>query len=140
MHHLSTKDGWFSTGDIASIDEIGVVRIQGRTKEVINRGGVKFSVTDTEKIINRHQAVSICSVVPVPDSIMGEKACCVVHLRANETLDLPALCDYLMEQGVEKMKWPEYVVTVDSIPMTPTGKPQREKITTIAAAATKEAD
>ena len=131
-------EGWFDTGDVATIDADGIVQINGRTKEVINRGGVKFSVTDVEKAVVEHDAISMCSIVPVPDSIMGEKACCVAVVSPSDNVGLADLCEYLSTAGVEKTKWPEYLVTVDAMPMTPTGKPQREKVIQIAVEATGE--
>ena len=133
-----TADGWFITGDIASIDRDGVVRIEGRTKEVINRGGVKFAVTDIEKCIVQHTDIAQCAIVPVPDTEYGEKACCVVIAKSESRFSLEKICAYLADQGVEKMKWPEQLMVVDEMPLTPTGKIMKGRLSEIAARVRQE--
>ena len=133
-----TADGWFITGDIASIDRDGVVRIEGRTKEMINRGGVKFAVTDVENCVARHRGIAQCAIVPVPDPEFGEKACCVVVAQDEWRFGLEAICAHLADNGVEKVKWPEQLVVVDEMPLTPTGKIMKGRLSEIAASASQE--
>ena len=133
-----TADGWFITGDIASIDGDGVVRIEGRTKEMINRGGVKFAVTDVENCVARHRGIAQCAIVPVPDPEFGEKACCVVVAQDEWRFGLEAICAHLADNGVEKVKWPEKLVVVDEMPLTPTGKIMKGRLSEIAASASQE--
>ena len=133
-----TPDGWFITGDIASIDRDGVVRIEGRTKDMINRGGMKFAVTDIEKCIVQHTDIARCAIVPVPDTEYGEKACCVVIAKGESRLSLEKICAYLADQGVEKMKWPEQLMFVDEMPLTPTGKIMKGRLSEIAARVRQE--
>jgi cyclohexanecarboxylate-CoA ligase/acyl-CoA synthetase len=118
-----TEDGWFRTGDLALIDEAGNVQLTGRLKDVINRGGVKFNPADAEALIARHPDVASCAIVPVPDAVLGERACCFVVLkdRAN-SLRLEDLCDWLRTHNVGKLKWPERLEVIDEMPMTPTRK------------------
>jgi cyclohexanecarboxylate-CoA ligase/acyl-CoA synthetase len=118
-----TEDGWFRTGDLALIDEAGNVQLTGRLKDVINRGGVKFSPADAEALIARHPDVASCAIVPAPDAVLGERACCFVVLkdRAN-SLRLEDLCDWLRTHNVGKLKWPERLEVIDEMPMTPTRK------------------
>ncbi|MDB5517612.1 MAG: acyl--CoA ligase [Tardiphaga sp.] len=118
-----TEDGWFRTGDLALIDEAGNVQLTGRLKDVINRGGVKFNPADAEALIARHPDVASCAIVPAPDAVLGERACCFVVLkdRAN-SLRLEDLCDWLRTHNVGKLKWPERLEVIDEMPMTPTRK------------------
>jgi cyclohexanecarboxylate-CoA ligase len=117
-----SEDGWLRTGDLAVMSETGHVRITGRTKDLINRGGVKINPSDVEALIDRHDAVVQSAIIPMPDPILGERACCCVVLKPGTTLSLDALCAWLERQGVAKLKWPERLVPVAEMPMTPTRK------------------
>lgn len=115
-------DGWFRTGDLADMDEAGNVRLRGRTKDIINRGGVKFNPAEVEGIIARHPAVAQVAIAPVPDAILGERAACFVVLNGGATLSLDELTSYLAGQKVGKFMWPEQFEIVADMPMTPTRK------------------
>jgi non-ribosomal peptide synthetase component E (peptide arylation enzyme) len=121
-----TADGWFRTGDLATMDTAGNARIRGRRKEQINRGGVKFHPADVEEVLLRHPSVGLAALVGMPDDRLGERNCCFVVPRPGATPpaleELIALCD---ASGVAKLKWPERLEVVDSLPLTPTGKVQR---------------
>jgi len=117
-----TADGWFRTGDLASIDAAGNLRIAGRTKEVINRGGVKFNPVDVENLLVAHPAIEMCAIVPMPDPVLGERACCFVTLRGDRTLEFGEMQQWLADHGVGKVRWPERLEVVDAMPMTPTRK------------------
>jgi non-ribosomal peptide synthetase component E (peptide arylation enzyme) len=117
-----TADGWLRTGDLAVMRETGHVRLTGRLKDIINRGGVKLNPADVEVLIDRHAAVLQSAIVPLPDPVLGERACCCVVLKPGAALDLAALCAWLAEQGVAKLKWPERLEIVGAMPMTPTRK------------------
>jgi cyclohexanecarboxylate-CoA ligase len=119
---IFSEDGWLRTGDLAVMSETGHVRITGRIKDIINRGGVKLNPSDVEALIDQHGAVLQSAIVPVPDPILGERACCCVVLRPGETLSLDALCTWLQSKGVAKIKWPELLVSIAEMPMTPTRK------------------
>jgi len=71
-----TADGWFRTGDLADMDGEGNVRLRGRIKDIINRGGVKFNPAKVESIIASHPAVAQVAVAPVPDAVLSERAAC----------------------------------------------------------------
>jgi acyl-CoA synthetase (AMP-forming)/AMP-acid ligase II len=117
-----TDDGWFRTGDLAVIDNQGFVALTGRDKDIINRGGVKINPADVEEAIDRHPAVVQSAIVPMPDAILGEKACCFVVCAPEAALTLDDVTAWLAEQGVAKLKWPERLVAVDAMPLTPTRK------------------
>ncbi|MGP0093041.1 MAG: class I adenylate-forming enzyme family protein [Xanthobacteraceae bacterium] len=123
-----TKDGWFRTGDLASMDAMGNVRLNGRTKELINRGGVKFNPVELEAAIALHPAVAQVAIAPVPDKILGERAACFVVLHRNATLDLNMLTSFLAEQRFAKFTWPEQLEIVAEMPMTPTRKIMKSEL------------
>ena len=117
-----TGDGWFKTGDTAVIDECGNLKITGRTKSLINRGGVKYNPVEIEELVNGLQQVSQCAILPVPDEVLGERACIVVVLDEGKTLTLEDVCTALDSAGIAKYKWPEQLQIIDSMPLTPTNK------------------
>jgi cyclohexanecarboxylate-CoA ligase/acyl-CoA synthetase len=117
-----TKDGWFRTGDLACMDEDGNIRITGRLKEIINRGGVKFNPADIEALIDRHPSVLQCAIAPIPDPVLGERACCFAVLKPNAALTLDDIRAFLMQHEIGKIKWPERLEIVAEMPLTPTRK------------------
>lgn len=120
-----TDDGWFKTGDLGVADEDGNVSITGRVKDLINRGGVKINPTDVENVINAHSAVVQCAVVPMPDPALGEKACAFVTLAEGAGFTFEDMVAHLEANGVAKMRWPERLEIIESMPMTPTKKIQK---------------
>jgi non-ribosomal peptide synthetase component E (peptide arylation enzyme) len=94
----------------------------GRVKDIINRGGIKINPIDIEALVDEHPDVHFSAIVPMPDKIMGEKACMFVQLRPGATLTLEDVCAHLADNGIAKMKWPERLETIDAMPMTPTRK------------------
>lgn len=117
-----TADGWFCTGDLATWDGNGNIVITGRLTDVINRGGVKINPSDIENVISGHEKVVSVALVPMPDEILGERICAAVTLAPGASLDLDELCAFLAERNIAKMRWPERLVIVDEMPMTPTRK------------------
>jgi cyclohexanecarboxylate-CoA ligase len=124
-----TTDGWFRTGDLARLDEAGNLELTGRLKDVINRGGVKFNPTDIEALIERHPAVAQCAIVPMPDPVLGERACCFVVLKPGASpFDLDALRAFLASHNIAKLKWPERLDVIDEMPLTPTRKVKKSEL------------
>jgi cyclohexanecarboxylate-CoA ligase len=117
-----TSDGWFRTGDIAIIDDQNNIAICGRVKDLINRGGIKINPTDIENLVDAHEQVLQSAVVPMRDDVLGEKACLFIVPRPGASITLDEINHYLAEQGVAKMRWPEHMVVIDEMPMTPTRK------------------
>jgi cyclohexanecarboxylate-CoA ligase len=129
-----TADGWFRTGDLARIDAQGNVRITGRVKELINRGGVKFNPVDVEDAIARHPDVAQCAIVPMPDRIFGERACCFLVPRdAGRVPSLGDVCAFLAARGIAKTRWPEHLEILDEMPLTPTRKVKKGELMQKAA-------
>ena len=117
-----TADNWLRSGDLAVIDADGNVAITGRVKDIINRGGIKINPTDLENLITAHPKVVLSAIAPMPDDVLGEKACLFVTLVPGAELTLDEVTAYLADNDVAKMKWPERLVTLDEMPMTPTRK------------------
>jgi len=117
-----TGDGWFRTGDLACRDTDGAVHITGRDKDIINRGGIKINPVDVEAVIDRHPSVLMSAIAPVPDDVLGERACVYVELRPEMSVTLEEICAWLDENDVAKMKWPEKIEIVERMPLTPTRK------------------
>jgi non-ribosomal peptide synthetase component E (peptide arylation enzyme) len=130
-----TADGWFRTGDLAVMGASGHIRITGRIKELINRGGVKFNPVDIEAVLARHEGVAQCAIVPMPDQRLGEIACCFLVPRdAARPPDLAELCAHLAGQGIAKTRWPEHLEILAELPMTPTRKVKKGELAQRAAA------
>ena len=114
--------GWFRTGDLGSIDEDGHLMLSGRVKDIVNRGGIKINPSDIEALIDTHPAVAQCAIAPLPDDVLGERACLFVSLHPGQTLTLEDVTDYLATRNVAKLRWPERLEIVDDMPLTPTRK------------------
>ena len=117
-----SDDGWFRTGDLAVVDNRGNVAITGRCKDVINRGGVKYNPRDIEDLLAAHPQVDMAAIVPVPDPVLGERACCCITVAGDSAPTLEDICAYLDENGVAKLRWPERLEVVDAMPLTATRK------------------
>ncbi len=128
-----TADGWYRTGDLARIDADGYLRITGRVKDVINRGGEKVPVAEIEQLLYLHPAVREVAIVAMPDERLGERACAFVVLGRGGELDLTAMREYLDAERVAKTYWPERLELVDSLPHTPSGKVQKFVLRELAA-------
>ena len=125
--------GWFDTGDLACMDDEGYIRINGRTKDVLIRGGENVPVVEIEGLLYKHRAVAAASIVGYPDARLGERACACVVLHPGATLTMAELQTYMLECKVAKQYWPERVAILDALPCTPSGKVQKFKLREIAA-------
>ncbi|MBV9027475.1 MAG: AMP-binding protein, partial [Candidatus Eremiobacteraeota bacterium] len=120
-----TDDGWFRTGDLAVIDESGYVRITGRVRDVINRGGEKVPVGEVEQLLADHPAVAEIAIVAMPDPRLGERACAFAVLRERAAFDFARMQHYLDACQVAKHYWPERLEIVAELPRTSSGKIQK---------------
>lgn len=124
-----TADGWFETGDTAEISGAGHLRFTGRVKEIINRGGVKYSPLDVEALIDRMPGVARSAIVPYPDAVLGERACVFVQAASGAARPtLEAIMRELDRAGVAKFKWPERLELIETMPLTPTQKVMRGRL------------
>ncbi|WP_420042077.1 AMP-binding protein [Gordonia sp. MP11Mi] len=123
---LYTRDGFSRSGDLGVMDAKGYVRVTGRTKDIVIRGGMNISVREVEDKLAGHPDLVALAVVGMPDANLGEKVCC--YVVAKEDVAAPTveqLRNYLTERGVAIQKTPEKVIAVDELPVTATGKIQK---------------
>jgi non-ribosomal peptide synthetase component E (peptide arylation enzyme) len=125
---LFTADGWFRTGDLGQLDAAGNVKIVGRLKEMINRGGKKFFPREIEEILYTHPKILHAAIVGVPDPRLGERNCLCVIPRPGASLSLEEAVSFL-EGDVATYKLPEELEVFAEFPFTPTGKIQRHALT-----------
>jgi cyclohexanecarboxylate-CoA ligase/acyl-CoA synthetase len=123
-----TADGWFRSGDLGAADAAGNVAITGRTKDVINRGGVKFNPAEVEMLLDSHPKILQSAIVPMPDPVLGEKACAFITLKNPQEISLQEVVDYLLAKNIAKNKLPEKLVVVAEMPLTPTRKVIKGKL------------
>jgi cyclohexanecarboxylate-CoA ligase len=128
-----TADGWFKTGDRATLDRDGYVSITGRTKDVIIRGGENIPVVEVENILYTHPKVAGVAIVAMDDARLGERACAVVIPRQGESLALPEVIAFLEAQQLARQKFPERLELVSEFPMTPSGKIQKYRLRQLVA-------
>jgi len=120
--------GWFDTGDLAHMNDRGYIRISGRSKDVIIRGGENIPVFEIEVLLYRHPAVAQVAIVAYPDERLGERACAVVVPKPGQTLDFAGMVEFLKAQQVTPQYIPERLVLRDAMPATPSGKIQKFKL------------
>ncbi|WP_213956861.1 AMP-binding protein [Variovorax sp. dw_954] len=121
-------EGWFDTGDLAYMDSEGYIRINGRTKDVLIRGGENVPVVEIEALLYKHPAVMLAAIVGYPDERLGERACAFVELRPGASLDLAGVQAYMEACKVAKQYWPERVEVLAAVPRTPAGKIQKFRL------------
>jgi acyl-CoA synthetase len=130
--HL-TPDGYLLTGDEIICDEDGYLKVVGRIKDQIIRGGFNIDPAEVEAALLRHPAIVETAVVPVPEKRLGEQACAVCVIRAgHDTPNLSALAVHLETVGLSKKKWPEHLMIVAQMPYTSTGKIDKKRLATAA--------
>ena len=123
-----TPDGWFRTGDVATIDEQGFLRITGRIKDIVNRAGEKYSATEVEWVLLELPSIREVAIVGVPDADLGERACAFIVPFGDERLTVSDLKEHVVARGLAIQKAPEYVRFVDSLPRTQSGKVQKYRL------------
>jgi fatty-acyl-CoA synthase len=118
------REGWLHTGDLASMDDRGYCRIEGRLKDMIIRGGENIFPREIEQRLFTHPAVSDVAVVGIPDDKWGEQVCAFVRMAPGQAADKDLL-DAHVRAELAAYKAPRIWVFVDDFPMTPTGKVQK---------------
>ncbi|HXF76170.1 MAG TPA: AMP-binding protein [Methylomirabilota bacterium] len=123
-----TSDGFYRSGDLMRLHPSGNYVVEGRKKDLINRGGEKISAEEIENLILAHPAVQNVACVPMPDPVLGERMCAFVILRPGRTLSLAELVAFLLEQEIAKHKLPERLEVVEEFPLSPFGKVSKKDL------------
>ncbi|MBJ9985285.1 cyclohexanecarboxylate-CoA ligase [Acinetobacter sp. S40] len=129
--HLNDTDaqGWFETGDLAYQDEKGYIRICGRNKDVIIRGGENIPVAEIESLLYQHPDIAVVALVAYADDRLGERACAVIKLKEHRTsIELKEVSDFLKQHNLAIQYIPERLEVWNEIPTTPSGKIQKFKL------------
>ncbi|TMK14651.1 MAG: acyl--CoA ligase, partial [Alphaproteobacteria bacterium] len=114
--------GWFMTGDLGQIDEAGYLRITGRKKDVIIRGGRNIYPAPIEAAALRHPMIEQAAVVPLPDPRLGERVCLAVVATANPQPDPNEILEHLAAAGISRYDMPEFILFLPEMPLTASGK------------------
>ena len=126
-----TPDGFYRSGDMMRQHPSGNYMVEGRKKDLINRGAEKISAEEIEELILRHPAVENVACVPMDDPVMGEKNCACVVLRDGHSLQLPELSAFLAQFELAKYKYPERIELFDVFPLSNFGKVSKKDLVVI---------
>ena len=132
--YQTDAEGWFETGDVARMDEDGYIRICGRIKDIIIRGGENIPVVEVESLLYRHPAVLAVAIVAVPDARLGERALAYVTVKLGAELTFEEMSAFLAKEKLAKNYFPEKLVTIEEMPRTASGKIQKFHLREMAAA------
>jgi len=124
-----TADGFYKSGDLLRKTKTGHYLVEGRVKDLINRGGEKISAEEVENLILAHPAVQNVACVPYPDPVLGERMCACVVLRDGATLSFDELKEFLNEFDIAKFKLPERLEILDALPLSGFGKVSKKDLT-----------
>ncbi len=127
-------EGWFDTGGLARMDADGYIRIAGRSKDIVIRGGENIPVVEVENLLFKHPAVAEVAVVGYPDERLGERACAYVRLREGANLSFDEMVGHLEAQRMARQYVPERLEIVEEMPRTPSGKIQKFRLREMAQA------
>lgn len=122
------EDLWFETGDNARMDADGYIRITGRSKDIIIRGGENVPVVEVENLLYQHPDIVDAAVVGLPDLRLGERGCAIVTLHDRRELNLASLVAWLSDHNLARNYLPERLEVIDEFPRTPSGKIQKFKL------------
>ncbi|EEV3674846.1 medium-chain fatty-acid--CoA ligase [Escherichia coli] len=120
------EEGWYYSGDLCRMDEAGYIKITGRKKDIIVRGGENISSREVEDILLQHPKIHDACVVAMPDERFGERSCAYVVLKApHHSLSLEEVVAFFSRKRVAKYKYPEHIVVIEKLPRTASGKIQK---------------
>ncbi|HAY5468993.1 TPA: medium-chain fatty-acid--CoA ligase [Shigella flexneri] len=120
------EEGWYYSGDLCRMDEAGYIKITGRKKDIIVRGGENISSREVEDILLQHPKIHDACVVAMPDERLGERSCAYVVLKApHHSLSLEEMVAFFSRKRVAKYKYPEHIVVIEKLPRTASDKIQK---------------
>ncbi|WP_448865843.1 medium-chain fatty-acid--CoA ligase [Escherichia coli] len=120
------EEGWYYSGDLCRMDEAGYIKITGRKKDIIVRGGENISSREVEDILLQHPKIHDACLVAMPDERLGERSCAYVVLKApHHSLSLEEVVAFFSRKRVAKYKYPEHIVVIEKLPRTASGKIQK---------------
>lgn len=120
------EEGWYYSGDLCRMDEAGYIKITGRKKDIIVRGGENISSREVEDILLQHPKIHDACVVAMPDERLGERSCAYVVLKApHHSLSLEEMAAFFSRKRVAKYKYPEHIVVIEKLPRTASDKIQK---------------
>jgi 2,3-dihydroxybenzoate-AMP ligase len=129
-----TLDGFYRSGDLMRQHPSGNFIVEGRKKDLINRGGEKISAEEIENLILMHPAVQNVAIVPMPDANLGERMCAYVILHTHQSLQLKELVAFLLTKEIAKFKLPERLEVVADFPVSTFGKVSKKALGEMVAA------
>ncbi|HVC24155.1 MAG TPA: AMP-binding protein [Acidimicrobiales bacterium] len=135
---MFTSDGYYRSGDLLRRHASGGYVVEGRKKDLVNRGGEKISVEEVEDMLLAHPNVRNVACVPMPDDVLGERMCAFA-VTAGAPLSLDELCAFLSDRGLARFKWPERLEVVEDLPLSNIGKVQKNVLAARAAELVKDA-
>jgi 2,3-dihydroxybenzoate-AMP ligase len=128
-----TSDGFYCSGDLMRLHPSGNYVVEGRKKDLINRGGEKISAEEIENLILSHPAVQNAACVPVPDDMLGERMCACVILRRGRSLSLEELVAFLAKKEIARFKLPERLELLEEFPVSTFGKVSKKALSELVA-------
>jgi 2,3-dihydroxybenzoate-AMP ligase len=123
-----TPDGWYASGDIVERRPDGNLIVQGRDKDMINRGGEKISAEEIESLVYRIEDITMAAAVAMPDPVLGERLCLYITVKPGTEVTLEQIQQMLRETGIAAFKIPERLVVVDELPATKVGKINKKEL------------
>jgi acyl-CoA synthetase len=120
--------GWFMTGDLGWIDDKGYLRLTGRKKEVIIRGGHNINPARIEELAMTHEDVERAAAIPVADARLGERVCLAIMFRPGAKATADQVLERLESAGLPTYEMPEFTLELDDIPLMSNGKIQKADI------------
>ncbi len=122
------EDGWYYSGDLCVMDEGGYIRITGRLKDIVIRGGENISVAEVEQVLCEHPRVKEAAVIGIEDPALGQRLCACIVSRDGKIVTVSELCDHFVSRNFAKFKIPEKVVMLQEMPRTSSDKISKREL------------